>query len=73
MELQGKSPSNLAPYVLLFILSPHKHPQRNYQTQDPREANVSSAVHTSIPLADSLVSFLICQTEKMGSQDDAVR
>lgn len=56
-----------------FILSPHKHPQRNYQTQDPREANVSSVVYTSIPLADSLVSFLICQMEKMGSQDDAMR
>lgn len=57
-----------------FILSPHKHPQRNYHTQDPREANVSSVVvHTSIPLADSLVSFLICQMKKIGSQDDAMR
>ena len=56
-----------------FILSPHNHPQRNYHTQDPREANVSSVFHTSIPLADSLVSFLICQMEKMGSQDDAMR
>lgn len=74
MDLQGNSSKNLASYVLLFHSFTPQTSTEDYHTQDPREANVSSVV--SIPpftLADSLVSFLICQMKKIGSQDDAMR